>query len=212
MAAGRPLLDQLTVAAPDVNRLSSDVPELAAAARPTLRRLAPVLRNGAATSRRSKPMLRLLGQYSARSLPSARTAGEMFPTLERRGFVTDLLSFFYNMAVATARYDENGHILPAHVSVSLCSRYAEEPDPDCKTTGAAAAKPSSKGKPDRRAQERGQTPFLHEPPAHAGGPSPQQERPPRSPSSPAPALPQVPDAPPVEPPPPIDPLLDFLLR
>ncbi len=211
MAAGRPLLDQLTVAAPDVNRLTTDVPELADAARPTLRRLKPVLRDGAATARRSRPMLRLLRGYAAESLPSARTAGVMFPTLERRGFVTDLLSFFYNMAVATARYDENGHILPAHVGLSRCTLYATAPREECK---AGEATPASRGRSARRRTEPGGRKRRASRSPAPSRPSPAPAAPPgdaRSPSQ-SPALPPLPENAPAEPEPPIDPLLDFLLR
>jgi hypothetical protein len=170
-----------------------------------------VLRDGAATSKRSAAMLDLLRQYSSRSLPSARTAGVMFPTLESRGFVDDLLSFFYNMAVATARHDENGHILPAHVGVSSCSIYASEPNEDCGATDEVPAdERESRRRTPRRGREgkrqRGAGPSSPAAPSPA---APEAPAPDRQPLPPAPAVPQLPDNAPGDPP--LDALMDFLL-
>ena len=56
MAAGQPLLDQLGVAAPDINRLAADVPRLARVARPdAAARCGPVLRRGARRPRGTRP-------------------------------------------------------------------------------------------------------------------------------------------------------------
>jgi virulence factor Mce-like protein len=131
MAAGGPLLDQLAAAAPDVNRLSADLPRLAAAARPTLKALGPVLTRGARTAKRTVPLTKTVRRYARESLPNARIAGEMLPTLEERGNVRDLFAFLYNTALAAARYDDQGHLLPAHVGLTECMRYATEPRATC---------------------------------------------------------------------------------
>jgi hypothetical protein len=135
----------------------------------------------------------------------------MFPTLEQRGFVENLLSFFYNMAVATARYDENGHILPAHVGVSSCSLYARRPNEDC---GATDEAPAAEREAERRSARRGTKRKRRRgtTPSSAASPSPtapQEPAPDRQPALPAPAVPQLPEtAPGGEQ---LDTLLDFLL-
>ncbi len=151
MAAGTPLLERLESAAPDLIRLSATVPRLASVARPALRRFAPVLRRGARVAKRSLPLTRLLRSYAHDSLPSAVTAGELFPTLEQRGLVANQLGFFQTMALAAARYDEHGHLLPAHVGFTRCLQYAETPDPACNGTADGPAPSSAAPSPQARA-------------------------------------------------------------
>lgn len=150
-ADARPLVDALGEAAPGLNRLSADVPRLARAARPTLEALAPVLAEGARTARDAEPLASAVAGYAQASLPVTATAAEMFPTLEDRGFFGTLLRFFHNGALATARYDETSHIIPAHVTFSACGNYATEPDPDC---GGDASGEGAGGHPPRKRRER----------------------------------------------------------
>jgi virulence factor Mce-like protein len=201
MASGRPLLDQLESAAPDVNRLSADLPRLAAAARPTLRALGPVLRRGAKTSRRTAPLSRAVQRYAADSLPSARTAGELVPGLEERGVDRNLLAFLYNTALATARYDDNGHLLPSHVGLTECMRYATTPSPAC---GALTPAPAAQAATRRRSRPaRASRPAAPVTPATAVAPAQ------RAPEAPAAALPSTRAPAPTEPA--VEGLLDFLL-
>jgi virulence factor Mce-like protein len=140
MDAGQPLLESLQAAAPDAVRVSKDIPKLAGAARPALRKLGPALTSGARTARSSRPTARLLRDYAANSLPSAKRAGELFPLLERNGFPRNLGAFFFNAALAASRYDAISHILPAHITLSQnCSPYATTPKPGCGPSGGAAA-------------------------------------------------------------------------
>jgi phospholipid/cholesterol/gamma-HCH transport system substrate-binding protein len=203
MRTGTPLLDRLDEAAPGVNQLTRDMPRLAAAARPTLRALAPALRRGAATARRTLPLSRLLRDYTRASLPSARTAGEMLPTLEQRGLVKSLLAFLYNTALAAARYDDHGHILPAHVGGSSCMRFATTPDPAC---GAPAGPARARHRPHRhpRPHRRRAAPAAPVP-GPASSPTPGSR-------VPAVRLPPL-ELPPIDvpDPPDIDALLDYLL-
>ncbi len=137
--SGQPLVDKLGDAAPDINRVAADVPRLSKAAAPALRKLGPVLRAGAKTARQTAPVARVMQQYARNSLPSARTAGEMFPALEKSGFTNNLLSFFYNAALASSRYDSQSHIIPAHVTLTQCSNYATTPVEGCGAAHTAAA-------------------------------------------------------------------------
>ena len=136
MAAGTPLLADLEESAPDLVALSDTVPRLARISRPVLRAYGPVLRRGARTARTTAPLTQLLANYASASLPSARTAGELFTTLEERGLTRNILEFFYTMALATARYDEQGHLLPSHVTFTRCINVADTPDPACDGTEA----------------------------------------------------------------------------
>jgi virulence factor Mce-like protein len=185
MDAGRPLFEALTAAAPGLNRVSSDIPRLSEVAKPALRRLGPVLRDGADTARRSAPLIRLVAQTAAASLPSAKTAGVLFPTLEERGFARDFIAFNYNGAMAAARYDETSHILPAHVLPSICSQYATVPEPACGATRSAPEQRSEPRRKKRSTKKRSRTREERREQAREA---------PRG-SEPAPAAPRVPELP-----------------
>lgn len=130
-ATGTPLLAQVHRAAPTIVSLTKDAPVLARAARPTLAKLAPVLARGAKIVKRALPVSRALRIYAHRSLPSAKLAGTLLPNLSKRGFVDNLMRFFYYATLATARFDETSHILPAHVGSSMCANYASDPMAGC---------------------------------------------------------------------------------
>jgi ABC-type transporter Mla subunit MlaD len=206
--SGKPLVDQLGNAAPDINRVANDVPRLSKAAAPTLRKLGPVLRKGAVAARKSAPVTKVMAQYAKTSLPSARRAGSLFSTLEQRGFNSDLFGLFYNGALASARYDASGHILPAHVTLNSCGIYATTPDPHCGADGAAVtARNARSGKPAKvkagTKTPAGLAPLSQQqPPAGLPGdaaPSPKPQAP-----SPKPGSGLLPES--------ISGLLDYLLR
>jgi virulence factor Mce-like protein len=222
MDAGQPLLERLEAAAPPVNRLSADVPRLAKVAEPALARLAPVLREGAETARRSAPLLGLIQQYARASLPNAQIAGTLFPTLEDRGFPRAFLEFLYHGAVAAARYDESGHILPAHATLTLCGMYATAPVRGCGSSNEPRSERRSRrssrdGGDDRPREDRTGAPPATTPSAPSpAAPAPQDAAPaaPSTPPVPAPALPPLPQPPPVPQDPAgdaVDDLLDYLL-
>ena len=137
----------------------ADIPRLARVARPTLAKLAPVLSRGATTSRQSAPLAKLLRQYAQTSLPNARIAGQLFPTLEQRGFNADLMQLFYNAALArrALRRERPPAARPRGVPrAAACT--PTTPGPDCGAGGGAkagrrapaAARPTTRSGPERR--------------------------------------------------------------
>ena len=205
---GKPLVDQLGKAAPDINRVAVDVPRLSRVAAPTLRKLGPVLRKGAIAARKSAPVTKVMAEYAKNSRPTAIRAGNLFTTLEQRGFNKDLLELFYNGAVASARYDSSGHILPAHVGLTSCGIYASTPDPHCGADGKiATAKARDKGSAKaakapatKRGGAFGTLPELTAQPPAQG----ETAAPTTAPASPAPGSSLLPA--------PVSRLLDYLLR
>jgi hypothetical protein len=143
--------------------------------------------------------------YTRDSLPSARIAGEMLPTLEQRSVVENLLAFLYNQTLATARFDELSHILPAHVAVASCMRFASAPDPAC---GAPAGPQRKRRHGHRRAAV---APGAR--PASTPTPSPEvgATRPPSKLAGALPAIPELPSLPPLPGEPQVDALLEYLL-
>jgi virulence factor Mce-like protein len=207
--AGVPLVRDLEQAAPAINDVSAGVPRLARAARPALSKLAPVLRDGARTARNAAPLTALVARYTTSSLPTTETGTEMLTTLEERGFVRSIAEFFHNGALAAARFDDQGHIIPAHVTFTECGVYATTPTPGC---GLSATNPAR-----RRAVERrpGRAPERRPDPRPAAPEIPRPEIPrPRVPELPEPdvEVPRLPDVgvdPQLEDT--LDSLLDYLL-
>jgi phospholipid/cholesterol/gamma-HCH transport system substrate-binding protein len=199
MDAGKPLFDRATEAAPAVNRVTGDIPRLAAVAGPALKRLGPVLREGATTATRSRPLLELVRQYAASSLPTAKTAGVMFRTLEERGFTESFLELAYNGALAGARYDETSHILPSHIMLSECGQYATTPTPGCGSSLETPTREPAERRPRRRGRRERDTSReqRREPERQAGqapsGPSQEGGSAPKLPQ--LPKLPELPDPP-----------------
>jgi ABC-type transporter Mla subunit MlaD len=137
---GTPLVKQLGVAAPAINRISNDIGPFARAAKPTLTQLRPVLLQGTATLKKAAPLSRLLKGYAHRSLPAAKIAGPLFTNLRDRGFVESLLSFIYGAAAGSSRFDGISHILPAFITLSACSVSSGVAVPGCSANyGSAAA-------------------------------------------------------------------------
>lgn len=129
--SGTPLLAELHRSAPALLKLTHDAPALAAAARPTLAKVGPVLERGAGIVTRSLPLSRALRAYSHQSLPSAKLAGRLLPNLDERGFTDNLVRFFFYATLATARFDDVSHILPAHIDTTECANYATKPVAGC---------------------------------------------------------------------------------
>jgi hypothetical protein len=122
-----------------VLRLTRTAPALAAAARPVLAKSGPVLTYGAGVVGRAVPLTKALSVYSKQALPSAKLAGRLLPNLSERGFPDNLMRFFYHATIATARFDDVSHILPAHVISSPCSNYATTPQAGCSANYATTA-------------------------------------------------------------------------
>ena len=131
-AAGTPLLRSLRAAAPDLGRVSADIPAFARAAPAATSGLGAALRRGTAASRRLAPVVATLRDYAVRSLPASELSGRLYADLRDKGFVENLLSLFYYVGSATSRFDSVSHILPAHILVEpACTAYATAPVAGC---------------------------------------------------------------------------------
>jgi virulence factor Mce-like protein len=149
-AAGTPLLRSLLTAAPDLNRVSTDIPAFAAAAPPALAGLGRALTQGTSTARRLLPVVLTVRRYATSSLSNALLSGQLYGSLRDRGFFENLLAVLYYGAAATARYDAISHILPAHVLVSPCLAYATTPTAGCSAQYSSAARNASSRRPTAR--------------------------------------------------------------
>jgi virulence factor Mce-like protein len=126
-----PIVRNVHAAAPAIRQILSITPQFARSAVPAFTSLGKVAKKGIATAKNDAPKIKELRQFTARSLPLAQQFDELMVNLRQRGFWDYLLSFGYNAAAATARYDNISHILPAHVNFSPCSLYATAPTAGC---------------------------------------------------------------------------------
>jgi virulence factor Mce-like protein len=130
-ADGRPLLDQLRAAAPQVNRLTALLEPFAEAGLPALRGLGRAVRIGRRATRSSRPVIAHVRRFTAAARPLGSLFSSLFVNLRDRGFVENSLKFLYYGTAASARFDRISHILPAHLIANPCSQYSAQPVAGC---------------------------------------------------------------------------------
>jgi phospholipid/cholesterol/gamma-HCH transport system substrate-binding protein len=132
--SGTPVLANLAASVPELQQVSADLVPFAAGARPALADLTVALRRTIPAIHRSVPLLDALLAYSRRSLANTELSGELYPNLQRHGFVEEFLSVAYYVAASLARFDSTSHILPLLVVApdnGLCGNYATKPVSGC---------------------------------------------------------------------------------
>jgi virulence factor Mce-like protein len=118
-----PVVRSLRRAAPASTRLFRDLEPLADAARPTLRRVGSAAEVGQEALDAARPVLPQLRRTARALRPVTPTTRRLLTSLVERGFTEGLLRFFYNSALAVARYDGISHIFPAHFILNRCGAY-----------------------------------------------------------------------------------------
>lgn len=118
---GTPTVRALRAAAPSLRTLAGNVEPLSDSARPTLRTLASAARTGIPVVKRTAPQMARLRRTTAALVPSVPLAAELGTSLVDNAFPENFLGgFFYNAALATSRFDDISHILPAHLNLGPC--------------------------------------------------------------------------------------------
>jgi len=118
---GTPTVRALRAAAPSLRTLAGNVKPLSDTARPTLRTLASAARTGIPVVKRTAPQMARLRRTTAALAPSVPLAAELGTSLVDNAFPENFLGgFFYNAALATSRFDDISHILPAHLNLGPC--------------------------------------------------------------------------------------------
>jgi ABC-type transporter Mla subunit MlaD len=144
---GTPVVRALGVAGPDTTRLLQRVAPFSEQARPTLDALGDAARAGRAAVGPTAPQLRRLRRLTVPLAPVSALTGDLFQSTPQKGAVEGLLRFVYYAAVAQARYDDVGHILPAFPLVKdTCNLYATTTVKSCDAhfaTGAVRRKASA---------------------------------------------------------------------
>lgn len=212
----RPVVRDLSAAAPRLRQLADSLPELSDAGVPALDRLA---RAGAAGSRAIpavRPVVRRLGRFAATADPVAQGLRVLAENVRDRGVLEGATRFTFNATGVTARFDRIAHIATAEAILNDCAVYATKPGrAECDGHFGPGPGPSTA---TRRPQPNVRLPGRPDKPST-------QERP--APAAPAPSLPAAPEIPrklklpglpPVKPPPEVPAipdasgyLLDYLL-
>ena len=210
-----PIARQLRAAAPAVNAVLEDVAPLSEAAVPALQRLSRTAKIGRSTVRAALPVANRLRGATAGMPAVVRLTTDLVESLRETGGVESLLTFVYNAAGASARFDSISHMLPAFVVGNECYQYETVDTPECddnlgpSSTVAARGRGRERRSAGRRRQTTDRRPA-------SSDPSPQGERPggggapPRRQLVPGVELPDLPIPDPANPGEMV-PLLDWLL-
>jgi phospholipid/cholesterol/gamma-HCH transport system substrate-binding protein len=149
---GTPLVQQIHVAAPYLNRVSSDLGPFVAQAKPGLAKLAVALDKTIPAIKHVTPVVQALGDYTTRSLSKTQLSGKLYTSLQHSGFIENFLGIVYYVGAGIARFDQNSHLLDfalESIQNGECLGYAQTPVPGCGanygSAPASAARPAPTG-------------------------------------------------------------------
>ncbi len=131
---GTPLLRQINVAVPALNRVASDIGPFIAVANPGLATLSSTFRRAVPAIRRSTPLINALRSYTSSSLVGTRIASDLFENLQQHGFFESFLASAYYLGTVLSRFDATSHMAPLlfiDPRKASCGVYAKVPVPGC---------------------------------------------------------------------------------
>lgn len=144
-AAGTPVMANLRIAAPSVNRLFEQIGPFSAAALPAFRTLgnASDTLRGALTA--SQPVIRDVAGFAKEARPFARTLASAVTSLQGQHGIDRLLQTILYTAESANGFDSVGHYLRSLLFANSCLSYATKPssDPSCIANFPDAAASSS---------------------------------------------------------------------
>jgi ABC-type transporter Mla subunit MlaD len=145
---GTPLLTDLNAAAPALGRLIEAQGTLADASRDSFPSLGDALERGRPALIEARPLIRELGEFGREAAPVAVDLDELTKSLNETGAIERLNDLIYYITLASNGFDGLGHYLRAGLVTNVCSTYALEPSPACRSTFYdPAAESSSAGGP-----------------------------------------------------------------
>jgi phospholipid/cholesterol/gamma-HCH transport system substrate-binding protein len=131
---GTPLLQQLQVAAPVLNRVANDLGPFVKVAKPGLADLGVALKKAIPAIRDTTPLTRTLRSYTHRSLPGTLLFAKLGKNLQQHGFVENFLAVTYYIGATLSRFDATSHmlaILLVGAHNGLCGNYSTTPVAGC---------------------------------------------------------------------------------
>ena len=131
---GTPLLTDLNAAAPALGRLIEAQGTLADASRESFPSLGDALERGRPALIEARPLIRDLGRFGREAAPVSVNLDELTKSLNRTGAIERLNDLIYYITLASNGFDGLGHYLRAGLVTNVCSTYALEPSPACRST------------------------------------------------------------------------------
>jgi phospholipid/cholesterol/gamma-HCH transport system substrate-binding protein len=131
---GTPLLTDLNAAAPAMGRLIKAQGTLSDASRESFPSLGDALERGRPALIEARPLIRDLGEFGREAAPVSVNLDELTKSLNKTGAVERLNDLLYYLALVTNGFDGLGHYLRAGLVTNVCSTYALEPSPACRST------------------------------------------------------------------------------
>lgn len=142
---GTPLVQQLGVAAPYLNRVSTDLGPFVTAAKPGLAKLSVALTKAIPAVKHTVPLVKALRSYTHKSLGKTVLAGKLFTSLQQAGFPENFLGIIYYVGAAINRFDSTSHLLDfalEDIDNGACMSYATTPVPGCEANYGSAPAPT----------------------------------------------------------------------
>jgi ABC-type transporter Mla subunit MlaD len=131
---GTPLLADLNAAAPALGRLIEAQGTLADASRDSFPSLGDALERGRPALIEARPLIRDLRAFGREAAPVSVDLDELTKSLNRTGAIERLNDLIYYITLASNGFDGLGHYLRAGLVTNVCSTYALEPSPACRST------------------------------------------------------------------------------
>jgi ABC-type transporter Mla subunit MlaD len=151
-----PVLTDLGLAAPDINRFIKELGPFSQAGTPALTSLGDAADVGDQALIKSKPIVSDLRDFAGQAKPLTKNLNLLLSSLQDTGGIERLMDFLYFQAAATNGYDSLGHYLRAVLVITTCSTYWTKRDPQ---TGCSSKwPPASQATSARAAGASGKTP------------------------------------------------------
>jgi ABC-type transporter Mla subunit MlaD len=165
-----PVLQDLSAAAPDLNRFLRNLGPFSQAGIPALKSLGDAADVGDQALLKSKPLIGDLRTFAGQARPVTKNLADVLDSFKSTGGVERLMDFLFFGATGTNGYDSIGHYLRAVFVVTTCTTYATDTsNSQCRSfftpgNGASAASAASTKKYSVAQVNReiadGRSPFL----------------------------------------------------
>jgi phospholipid/cholesterol/gamma-HCH transport system substrate-binding protein len=126
-----PVLRDLDVVAPDLNRLVLQLGPFSQAADPALQRLGAASVVGRDALVKARPIVQDLGRFASAARPLSTNLQALTTSLRDTGGIERALDYIFYQVAAINGFDSVGHYLRAGLIVNTCSQYTISSSPDC---------------------------------------------------------------------------------
>jgi ABC-type transporter Mla subunit MlaD len=164
---GTPLLADLKLASPNMDRLIKGLGTLSTAGLESFPSLGNALERGRPALIRARPLIQDLGKLGREAAPATKSLDQLTASLQQTEGIERINDFLYYLALNTNGFDSVGHYLRAGLVTNTCSSYFTEPAGGCNSnfydpfTGPASASASTAARNagfDERKAEGGNVP------------------------------------------------------